>query len=319
MAVTLDEYAAWLDDRKLRWPVPPAPTPAKANPFVQPLDGIRAVTWSIYGTLLNISDGRLYVQHPQQVRMQVALERTIEEFNMWYSMTRKPGAPWEYMLQKYDRFADELRMISSGRKGDVTEVNSTQIWRRVIGMLAEKEYAYDEKFYGDLDDLSEKVAFFFHSCLQGVAAMPNAAETVSAIADAGIMQGLLSDAQPFTLMQMLRALDPEGKLRQLGSLLLPGCNVLSFEERVRQPSFSLYEKSLRRFQDLGVESRQILHVGSRIRDDLAVARQFGFRTALYVGDKCSLQATAAELKDPTLKPDRLLTDLGQIRRILTIE
>ena len=45
-----------------------------------------------------------------ELRMQVALEKTIQEFNMWHSMGRKPGAPWEYMLQQYTQVLSEQEM-----------------------------------------------------------------------------------------------------------------------------------------------------------------------------------------------------------------
>ena len=108
MAKSLLEYAEWLTERNLRWPAAPAIESAKATPYVKPLTGIRAVTWNVYGTLLRITDGELLFQHPQAIRMEIALDKTIQEFNMWNSMTRKPGKPWEYLQQLYLNAVDEL-------------------------------------------------------------------------------------------------------------------------------------------------------------------------------------------------------------------
>ena len=58
MPQSLTEYAEWLDGRDHTWPVPPPVEPVKATPSARPLDGVAAVTWSVYGTLLRISDGR---------------------------------------------------------------------------------------------------------------------------------------------------------------------------------------------------------------------------------------------------------------------
>ncbi|HID22150.1 MAG TPA: HAD family hydrolase [Planctomycetaceae bacterium] len=319
MAQTLLEYAEWLEGREdLIWPKPPKLQRPKASPFTKPLAGIRAVTWNVYGTLLHISDGRLLLMHPQELRMQVALEKTIEEFHMWQSMSRKPGAPWEYMLIQYKRLVEDAEMAGTNRPGDFPRVDAARIWRKLIGRLLENEYTYDESFYGDLEELSEKVAFFFHKALQGVEPMPQALETLTAVTAAGRKQGLLSDSQPFTLVEMLRALRRQGTLPPLDQLVTPTCLTLSHQEGVRQPSKSLYAACVRRFRDLGIEPHEILHVGSRLREDLAVAKQFGMKTALFAGDKESLQATPQEVKDPTMKPDRLLTDLAQLKNILGI-
>lgn len=318
MAKTLQEYADWLDGRDdLIWPKPPKAAPAKATPYVKPLKGIRAVLWGLYGTLLRITDGQLLFLHDQELRMQIALDKTIKEFNMWYSMSRKPGAAWEYMFQQYKAVLRDLEMTSV-RKGDSPEINSAALWRKLLGRLEQKEYEYDQDFYGDMDELSEKVAYFFHASFQGVEAAPNAVNALTAVAQSEMTQGLLADAQPFTFVQMLRALKQQGILPPLDKAFAPGCLTLSHQEGVRKPSPSLYRTSQQRFRQLGIAPNEVLYVSATLRDDLAIAKQSGMRTALYAGDKLSLKATSAEVKDPEMKPDRLLTDLIQICDILEI-
>jgi FMN phosphatase YigB (HAD superfamily) len=319
MAKSLQDYAEWLDERKLMWPAAPAVVPAKATPYLKPLPDVRGVVWNVYGTLLRISDGRLLVQHPEPMRMQIALEKTIEEFNMWNSMSRKPGAPWEYMLQQYTRIVEDRQLAGSGRKGETPEVNTAEIWKALVERLGKKEYSYDEDQYGDLDDFSEKVAYFFQSCLQGVAANDGAIKTLQEVMNAGYTQGLVADAQPFTLVQLLRALgQQQGRMPFLGDLFDPNCLILSVREGYRQPSVALFEKCVSQFDRLGMAPNEILYIGSRLKDELAPAKKLGLRTALFAGDKNSLQATSADLKLPELRPDRILTELSQVRQILGI-
>lgn len=316
MAKTLLEYADWLAERKLRWPAPPKPEPAKATPYLKPLPGLKAVAWNVYGTLLRISDGELLFQHPQPIRMEVALDKTIHEFNMWNSMTRKPGKPWEYMQQKYLHALDEQKMASSGRKGDIVEVNSAKLWLKLLGMLDKKDYSYDTSLYGDMDELAEKVAYFFHSSLQGVEAAPNALKTLTAVTAAGFRQGLFADAQPFTVTQLVHALRDQGKLGSPDDLFTPSAHTFSFVEGIRKPSRTLFLRAMDRFNKLGLEPGQVLYVSTRVRDDLAVAKSLGMRTALYAAEKLALQAAPEDMKDPDLKPDRLVTDLAQIRDLI---
>ena len=40
------------------------------------------------------------------------------------------------------------------------------------------------------------------------------------------------------------------------------------------------------------------------------------RTALFAGDRASLQATPEQLKDANLRPDVLLTEPGQIAEVV---
>jgi hypothetical protein len=50
---------------------------------------------------------------------------------------------------------------------------------------------------------------------------------------------------------------------------------------------------------------------------LIPARRIGFRTALYAGDKGSLQATPEQLRDSVSRPDVLLTDLSQLTEVIS--
>jgi FMN phosphatase YigB (HAD superfamily) len=318
MPKSLAEYAEWLAERNLRWPAPPKFEPVAAQPYLKPLPDVRAVAWDVYGTLLRISDGELLFQHPQAMRMEVALDKTLQEFNLWHSMSRKPGAPWEYLQTLYLRAYDDLRLAGSGRKGDLTEIDAAQLWRKVLGKLDLDEFTYDEAFYGDLDELSEKMAYFFHSALQGVEAAAGALDTLTLLSQAGIVSGVVADGQCFTPVQMLRALGQQGTLPAVGFLWEPRATVLSFSEGVRKPSKSLYLRAIERFRSLGLEPPQVLYVGARLREDLTIAKSLGFRTVLYAGDKVSLRASLADLRDPAVKPDRMITELIQVRDILSL-
>lgn len=319
MAKTLQEYVEWLDSRELQWPAAPKSVDAKATPFTKPLKGIRAVTWSIYGTLLRISDGQLLFDHPEQLRMQIALDKTIQEFKMWHSMNRKPGEPWKLMYEQYKRLLDDQRMADMRQKGDYPEADASKIWRKLLARLGEKDYDYNMAFYGDPEELSDKVAYFFHASMQGIEAAPNAHLALTAIVTSPLRQALLADAQPFTIVQMLRALKQQGTLPPLGGLFALTCSVLSFQEGLRTPSRTLYDRCLQKFAAEGISPQEILHVGSRLKDDLAVAKEAGMRTALYAADMTSLQATKTDMKDSRICPDRLLTDLAQLRQVLSLK
>ncbi len=318
MPKTLLEYTDWLKERSLRWPAAPKVEPISATPSMKPLENIRAVTYSVYGTLLRITDGELLFVHPQAIRMEVAIEKTIHEFNMWNSMTRRPGKPSDSLLPKYLNAIDDARLTSGNRKGDIPEIDSARIWGKLLGLLNRKEYQYDESLYGDLNSLAEKVAYFFHSSLQGNEAAPGSLITLQSLAEGGIRQALLADAQCFTLVQLIQALREQGTINHLADLLPESLNTLSFEWGIRKPSVSLYAQSILRFKELGIEPSQILHVGTRMQDDLAVAKLCGMRTVLYAADKTSLQATSEDLKNPESRPDRLITDLTQLREILQV-
>lgn len=315
MPLTLEQYAGYLDTRDLPWPSAPARRLPRARPHLAVLPGLRAVTWNIYGTLLSVSGGELVFEHPQKFVMDVALDKTLQEFKMWGSMSRKPGQPAEYLGQLFARALAELRMAPSPGERH-PEIAAERIWEDIVKKLIQKDYKFDAGFFGSLNEYSRKIAYFFHASLQGTACYPGAAEALTAVHEAGLMQGLLADAQCFTLVQLQRGLAAQAPTCQLADIVDPQLRALSSAQGARKPSEKLFRKMLDELGKRGVAPGQVLHVGSRIVQDLAPARKLGMRTGLFAGDKESLQASVAQLKDPATRPDVLLTELPQIKNVI---
>jgi hypothetical protein len=320
MPLTLDEYATWLDKRDLPWPAPPQVERPRARPHLVRLPEVRAVLWNVYGTLLATPGGDLLFEHPQAFVMSLVLEKTIQEFKMWGSMSRKPGQPSEYLQQVYSQLLTEQRSVlgPTGQGGPERhpEVASERLWEAILKRLLQKDYKFDAGFYGSLNELSRKVAYFFHASLQATACYPGAATALRHVSEKGLRQGLLADGQCFTTVQLQRGLAEQDSEANLSGWLSEGLTVLSGDLRGRKPSERMFRQALAALSDVGVEANEVLHVGSRVQQDLVPARRLGMRTALFAGDKASLQATPEQLKEPSSRPDVLLTDLSQLTEVV---
>jgi len=310
MPLSLDQYATYLDGRGLPWPAPPEPHPPKVRPHVEPIEGVRAVLWTVYGTLLAIPDGELKFEVDNDFLMNVALDKTIHEFKMWGSMSRKPGQPAEYMREIYRKALDEQRLAPALDRP--AELLSEKVWEGIIKKLFHKDYQFDAGFYGALNEYAKKVAYFFHASLQGTGAYPNSAGAVKELAERGITQGLLADGQCFTPTQLARGLTKQDEAIRLNELMPPANRVFSFQHRARKPSDLVLQAAVEAMGAHGIDPHEILHVGSSLPRDIGPAKKWGMRTALFAGDKGSLVATAEQLKDSQHRPDALLTDLGQV-------
>jgi FMN phosphatase YigB (HAD superfamily) len=315
MALSLAEYADFLDQKKLIWPQVPAAKSMKATPSVALLPGIRCVLWDVYGTLLRISDGHFSVMPNDDVRLQVALDKTIHEFNMWNHMYRRPGPPWQSLIGLYQSAVERQKMAGCP-KGDFPEVNLVEVWRGLIDRLFDKEYTFDEAQYGGMDEFSEKVAYFFHCNLQATEPRDGAVKVMSDLSTAGVLQGFLTDGQSFTLVQTLRAMALQGILPPLYKLFKPQTLILSTDLGLRKPSRSLFSHAVTQLRSAGIPAKEVLHVSCRLPTDLVPARAAGFKTALLVAEKSGLEVTSEMLRDPATKPDRLITHLSQIRDVV---
>jgi FMN phosphatase YigB (HAD superfamily) len=313
--MTLEEYANWLDARDLLWPAPPQVERPKARPHLLRLPDVRAVLWNVYGTLLAVPGGELWLEHPRPVIMSMVLDKTIQEFKMWASMSRKPGQPSEYMGQIYQKVLTEQGAFPSGGE-KFPEVGSDRVWEAIIKKLLQKDYKFDTGFYGSLNEFSRKVAWFFHASLQGSACYPGAAEALRHVRKRGLIQGLLADGQCFTTVQLQRGLKAQPAAPRLPDVFQADRITLSHEVRGRKPSERLFRAAVEPLLAQGLEPGEILHVGSRLTQDILPARRLGLRTALFAGDKASLQANPEQLKEAAYRPDVLLTELNQLTEVV---
>lgn len=312
MALTIDQYAAWLETRGLPWPALPPIEAPKAKPHLVALPKVRAVLWTIYGTLVAIPpDGELLFEHPNEFVQTMALEKTIAEFKMWGSMTRKPGQPSNYLAKIYRDLLEEQRLAPSPHE-PFPERHVEKIWENIIKRLIQKDYKFDSAFFGSLNEYAKKVAYFFHCSLQATCCYHTTDVALAGVAGAGLQQGLLADAQCFTTAQLQRGLVALGSSVQLDDVIPRQFRFLSSELNARKPSVNFFKAAVQKLGERGIDPSQILHVGSRIDRDIIPAKKVGMRTALFAGDRASLSATGDQLRDPQAKPDLLITEPGQI-------
>ena len=317
MALTLEQYGAWLDGRDLPWPAPPPVEAPRAKPHLERLPKVRAVLWNIYGTLMSLPPhGELLFIHPQDFVQEMALEKTIAEFKMWGSMTRKPGQPHNYMSKVYEDLLDMQRLAPGVPGEHFPEILADRIWDGVVKRLMQKDYHFDTSFYGALNQFAQKIAFFYHSSLQPASCYHNADVALVGLSSGGITQGLLADAQCFTCTQLQRGLNTQGCMASLDMLFPLQYRFLSYDAHGKKPSPRLFHRAIEKLAERGIKPNEILHVGSNIERDIGPAKKLGMRTALFAGDKASLVATLEHFKNPATKPDLMLTDLAQIEEVV---
>jgi hypothetical protein len=315
MALTLEQYVlTYLDTRSLPWPKMPKVEPPKAKPHLERFP-IKAVLWNVYGTLLAIPGGELHYEAAIDFVTDAALDKTIQEFKMWNSMSRKPGAPSAYMKELYKKALTALQLQGSGGE-KFPEVQSEKIWDDIVKKLMQKDYTFDVATYGSLDDLTKKIAYFYHASIQGCGAYAGATDAIRLLGDSARVQGLLADGQCFTFAQLQRSLNQQEENFPTANYFPANLRIISGERKAKKPSDTLFSAAVAALAGRGISPSETLHVGSSLPRDIAPAKKHGMRTALFVGDKNSLQATKEQLKDPATRPDVMLTELSQIADVL---
>lgn len=312
MALSLEKYAEHLDARNDPRPLGPEPVPfPHARPHVRRLPDLRAVVYSGYGTTLLIQGGELHFLNPDAIMRKISLEKTIQEFKMWQSMTRRPGEPSQYMTTIFQQVLDRF-LISDPQ----TEVRLDKIWDGILHRLFQKEYSYDEGFYGDRAEYCKKITYYYLRASQGVGCFPGLLTTARGLAKAGILQGIHANGQCATPVQLYRELLLQGKLVSPFELFDPTLYLWSFEMGFRKESERGFQALLKALGDKGLQAENVLYVGSDVQRDIVPAKRRGFRTALLLADRASAKAVPEELKDDKTKPNILITAFDQLLQVV---
>jgi putative hydrolase of the HAD superfamily len=313
MALTLLKYAEHLDGRNDPRPLGPEPTPfpsVKPHLVVQP---VKAVIYSGMGTLW------LAAREPEllpsdEVMRKISLDKTISEFKMWASMSRKPGEPSEYMAAMLSQMVDKLSAANLTTQR--TELRLEQMWLGIVERLLQKEYAYDAAFYGPPAELAEKIAYYYQRAAQGLSLFPNVLTTLKTVVRKRILQGIHANGQQATPILMTRELLSQGKLSSLAEVFEPAISIWSWEIGFRKETDRGFAPLLSGLKSKGVSPEQTLYVGSDVERDIVPAKRRGFRTALLLADRNTAKVTPADLKDEKTKPNVLLTSFEQIASVV---
>jgi putative hydrolase of the HAD superfamily len=131
----------------------------------------------------------------------------------------------------------------------------------------------------------ERLAMEHEQAANPVCAMPGAVETLRELSSRGILLGLVSNAQFYTVPAIERCLG--SSLASFG--IDPGLSVFSYLERRAKPDVHLFEVARERLLERGISPDRVLYVGNDVRNDIEPAKSVGFQTALFAGDESSLR------------------------------
>ncbi len=281
---------------------PLEPVPTGLPPDIRPLPGIRAALFDIYGTLVISASGDISLA--QEQNHETALREAFSAAGLHLKGDSTPLAPG---LHDAILSAQEARR----REGvEFPEVEIREVWDSVLiylrdaGALSEMLFSPEQR---------DTLALEYECRANPVWPMPGLRGILADLRGRGLVLGIVSNAQFYTPLMMEAFLG--APLADLG--FDPDLCVYSFAEREGKPSARLYEKLAARLQARGIAPQECLYTGNDQRNDIRPAHDTGFHTALFAGDKRSLRLRKDDPSSSTVRPDRVLTELAQLRDLLS--
>jgi len=269
-------------DQYLR-PLKPQPTSLSAHGELR--ERIECILFDVYGTLFISGSGDISVSQ----RISPVHDR-IKELLTKYSIRRSPE---EILHTLYGSI--EARHGALRRNGvEYPEVIIEQIWQQVL----------------DIEDqiITQQFAIEFEMITNPISPMPHLKTMLSACRKQKILMGIISNAQFYTPLLFNWFLN--SNMQDLG--FDPDLLFYSFQHQVAKPSLALFEMAAANLDARGIKPVAVLYVGNDMLNDMYPAHCIGFQTALFAGDRRSLRLRTDDPRCADLKPDLVLTDLGQL-------
>jgi len=284
---------------------PLVPRPTAQTPLVDPLPGIRAVLFDIYGTLVISASGDIGLAGEQ------------DQAGAFRSALETAGIEVPLGIDA-DALKDAIRRFHAKRQAAgvaFPEVDILAMWREVLG--GEENPVSASHLPGEAgdkkrswrDDLIERLAIEYECRVNPVWPMPGLKQVLADLAQRGLVLGIVSNAQFYTPL-MLEAF--------LGKTLATigfdaACCAYSYRLLEAKPSTRIYDQALSGLATVhGIAPGEVLYVGNDMRNDIWPAAELGCRTALFAGEQRSLRLREDDPCCASVTPDRVVTDLRQI-------
>ena len=265
--------------------IPMYPLPTSMSPGGRLAEPIQCVLFDIYGTLFISGSGDIGLAKKTALEAE-KIERLLQKFNIHKT-------PRGLVTELYKAIEDEHRQLRDDGI-DYPEIEIDRIWKQIL----------------EIDDLEHVRSFAieYELIVNPVFPMPNLAKTLIACKEQNLTMGLISNAQFFTplLFEWFLQAQPQ----DLG--FHPELIFLSYQLGHAKPSLIPFEKAAEVMNAMGLSANASLYVGNDMLNDIYPAKQLGFQTALFAGDKRSLRLRTDDVRCIKLSADLVLTDLGQL-------
>lgn len=280
------------------------PLPAGVDPRPDRLEGIRAVLFDVYGTLLISGSGD--VGTAAAVNTAAALGQALQAAGFQGDLPAA-GEAGIGLLQATIRTAHETARAAGT---DYPEVEILEIWQTVIARLTAERLLRS----GGDEDALRALALEYECRVNPTAPMPGAIETLTLLRKRGLILGIVSNAQFYTPLLFPALLG--ASVEDLG--FDPGCCIWSYRERKAKPSADLFPNAGRFLAErYGIGLHNTVYVGNDLLNDVWCAGAAGCRTVLFAGDRRSLRLRENDQRCLAVRPDAVITSLTQLPEILS--
>lgn len=226
------------------------------------MSAYKAVLWDVYGTLLVAQRGDLDSLARRDGELSDAFEQTVRQFSL--------SIPSPTL---HERFLAAIRTQRETRRSEgapYPEVRIEEIWTRLL--------------QEDGPWRAREVALFFERHANPKRLQPGAFETLTRLKQRGLRQGIISNAQFYTPIELSELLQEQSVGTDVESIFDPSLIFLSCDLGVAKPDPTAFRQAVEVLARGGTKPAECLFVGDSPDHDITPSRRAGFQAMLFAPD-----------------------------------
>jgi putative hydrolase of the HAD superfamily len=220
----------------------------------------RAILWDVYGTLIAAECGDLDSLVRREVELRVAFERTVHNF----SLNISPA----HLHREFLRLIAEMRTDKQAAGVVYPEVRIEEIW---LSLLDEARLSLPLT-----TSFAQEVALYFERHANPKQLMPDALPTLLALQQRGLRQGIVSNAQFYTAIELNELL-----AGRYPALFDPQLVFFSCDLGIAKPDLTGFRRAAAVLLSDGITPAECVVVGDSATHDITPARQVGFEAVQF--------------------------------------
>jgi putative hydrolase of the HAD superfamily len=278
--------------------------PTGAVPSYRRDEGIKALIFDIYGTLIISASGDIMQAGYDASMFKRALDASGFEILV-------PEAGLMAIHKIFEAEVTRGKAEAQAAGTPFPELDIVEIWRKTLDR-AEAQGIVRATDKADL----RLFTFIFELSSNQVWPMPAMKKTIDALKSRGYPLGIVSNAQFYTPVMMNYFFS--GKVH--GEEFLDGferdLSIFSYKMLKGKPDTAVYEALVAPLARRGLKPQDVLYVGNDMLKDIYASQQVGFKTCFYAGDMRAYRLREDHPQASKTKPDYVITELPQLLEIV---
>ena len=263
---------------------------------------IKAIIFDIYGTLIISSSGDIGQNKLKNKHALKAFEKSGFEINTKHSSEKMTFI----IIEKYQKM---ITLEKEKKPYPFPDIDILKVWKQIIKSLEKTSFI---KKKGSI----KKLATCFECITNPTYPMPFFKEVLDYLKSKKITLGIISNAQFYTPLLMKHFFNKLSFQNSFKDFFPKSLCFYSYKNfRAKPDSFNFLHLK-KKLSKKNISAEQTLFIGNDLLKDILPASQVNFKTALFAGDKRSLNLRKGNQQIQSLKPTYILNSLKDIYSII---